>query len=230
MVRCFLTGVQFPLEDAFVLNRREARGLVAALNDRVASLRRLVEQLAPLDGEASDASAQQGRQEGRARKKHRLVCKTVASAIAAGFPEVPLFTPWPEYQSQLNLAALTSLRGHVVSGSAIKKLSDDTLRKAEKLARNVLRELDPSRALPHSTKLAISVAICLHHRSKAPANLVDLIRSAATGSRKQAVAGIAADDLQALRLVLGVPSTTVELAGTVGTTLAEPSVTRNESH
>ena len=47
--QCFITGVQFPLDSAFVLNRRDARAPLAVLNDRVASLRRVVDQLAPLD-------------------------------------------------------------------------------------------------------------------------------------------------------------------------------------
>ena len=46
--QCFMTGVQFALDSAFVLNRRDARAPLAVLNDRVASLR-VVDQLAPLD-------------------------------------------------------------------------------------------------------------------------------------------------------------------------------------
>ena len=46
--KCFMTGFQFPLDSAVVLNRRDARALLAP-NNRAASLRRVVDQLAPLD-------------------------------------------------------------------------------------------------------------------------------------------------------------------------------------
>ena len=35
MISCFMTGVQIQLEDAYVLNRREARDLLDAMKDRV---------------------------------------------------------------------------------------------------------------------------------------------------------------------------------------------------
>ena len=101
MARCFLTGVQFALEDAFVLNRREARLLVAALNNRVASLGRLIEQFSPMDDAPEIPLPVHSRQAGFARKNHRLVCKAVAAALAPGFPEIKLFVDWPLYRSQL---------------------------------------------------------------------------------------------------------------------------------
>ncbi|MDP2817716.1 MAG: hypothetical protein Q8O29_05450 [Polaromonas sp.] len=101
MVHCFLTGVQFPLEDGFVLSRREAHDLLYVLNDRAASLKRVIDQFSPLDGAegnmATDRLSQGG---GVARRKHRLVCKAVADALAPGFPEIKLFLAWPEYHSR----------------------------------------------------------------------------------------------------------------------------------
>lgn len=100
MIHCFLTGVQCRLEEGFVLNRRQAHDLLDALKDRVASLRRVIEQLSPLDEmDGNEAVARHGRR-GFARKKHRLVCKAVADAMAPGFPEIRLFLPWPEYRTQ----------------------------------------------------------------------------------------------------------------------------------
>ena len=99
MIHCFLTGVEVPLEKALVLNRREARELLNALTDRIASLRRVIDQFAPLDVEVDRGWADgQTDQINTARKRHRLVCRTVAEAFAPGFPEIKLFLDWPEYK------------------------------------------------------------------------------------------------------------------------------------
>lgn len=98
MVCCFMTGVQCQIEDAFVLNRREAHDLLELLKDRTASLRRLIEQLSPLDEQDGYAAVPAARRATLAPKKHRLICKAVASALAPGFPEIKLFLAWPQYQ------------------------------------------------------------------------------------------------------------------------------------
>lgn len=100
MIRCYLTGVECPQEDALVLNRREARALLDLLKDRTASLRRVVEQLSPLDEWEVSLIAQAPRPAGIAPRRHRLVCKAVAEAMAPGFPEIQLFLTWPQYKSQ----------------------------------------------------------------------------------------------------------------------------------
>lgn len=101
MVRCFMTGVELTLESALVLNRREARDLLVKLQDRVASLRRLIEQFSPLDEEPPFPSIGPAPSARSARKRHRLVCKAVESALAPAFPEVRLFVAWPEYQARV---------------------------------------------------------------------------------------------------------------------------------
>ena len=104
MVRCFLTGVQFPIEEAFVLNRREAHDLLDRLKDRVASLRRVIDQLSPLDDEDGGAVPAHVRRNDFVRKKHRLVCQAVAEALAPGCPEIRLFLERPEYRLQARFA------------------------------------------------------------------------------------------------------------------------------
>lgn len=100
MANCYMTGVQFPLEKAFVLNRRAARDLLDTLKDRVASLQRVMDQLGPLDPQDGHADIPPARRAGLAPRKHRLVCKAVADALAPGFPEINLFMTWQQYQSQ----------------------------------------------------------------------------------------------------------------------------------
>ncbi|MDO9400078.1 MAG: hypothetical protein Q7T46_01210 [Polaromonas sp.] len=108
MVHCFLTGVQFDLEQGFVLNRREAHDLLAELNDRAASLQRVINQFSPLDDKDGSASPAHPQQSGLTRKKHRLVCKAVADALVPGFPEIKLFLHWPEYHARSRLRRTAS--------------------------------------------------------------------------------------------------------------------------
>lgn len=100
MVCCFMTGVQVSLEQAYVLNRREARDLLVVLKDRLAGLRRVIEQFSPLDDQDGYVDVPAAVRTGFAPKKHRLVCKAVAEALAPGFPEIKLFMEWPAYQLQ----------------------------------------------------------------------------------------------------------------------------------
>ncbi len=108
MVHCFITGIQFQLDEGFVLNRRDAHNLLNDLKDRAASLRRVIDQLSPLDEQDRTDALTQPHVYQSPRRKHRLVCKAVADALAPGFPEIKLLSAWPEYLaiSQLRRAAL----------------------------------------------------------------------------------------------------------------------------
>lgn len=204
MIHCFLTGVQFRLEEAFVLNRREAHDLLDALKDRVASLRRVIDQLSPLDEDDGNAAVAHPGRSGFARKRHRLVCKAVADALAPGFPEIRLFLPWPEYHAHARLATLHGLHRHPLFGGMIEPLDDDALGQAERLGRRVLHLLDRRRDLPHDTRLAIAVGTCVRHRSESPADVVRLIRTVAAGNGDPESLAIRPDDLDAIRSFLGI--------------------------
>lgn len=202
VVRCFLTGVQVPLESAFVLNRREARALLAALSDRVTSLRRLIDQFAPLDVVESEPNPGLARQSGLARRKHRLVCKAVADAMSPGYPEIHLFLEWPKYQDQARVTTLGSLRGQSRFSEAIKKLDDEALRAADRLAHKVLNQLDPNRGLPKKVRLAICGVVCARHRSAQAVTVTRMIRDAATGAGDATALGLEAHELAAVRQLL----------------------------
>lgn len=204
MIRCFLTGVQFPLEDAFVLNRREARDLLDTLKDRVNSLRRVIEQFSPMDEENENVEITRSARNGFARKKHRLVCKAVAEVLAPGFPEIRLFLTWPEYHLLTRIATLHTLRGHPQFGRAIEVLNDEALRQVEKLGRGVLNLLDGKRRLPQGTRLAIMAGTCVLHRGRSAAEVVRLIRTAAVDNGNPDSLGISHDDLYAVRNLLGI--------------------------
>lgn len=200
MVHCYLTGVQFPLDEGYVLNRREAHGLLVALKDRIASLQRIVDQLSPLDD--VDTSRQRGRMP-PARKSHRLVCKALAEALAPGYPEIRLFIPWRQYRVHARLTEFHSLRGHPRFGDAIDKLDDDELLRAADLGIAVLRVLDPCRELPHKARLAIKAATCIRHRTLRAPDLLRLMRDAMAGAEAHEVLGLTEDELESLSVVPG---------------------------
>ena len=98
MPLCFLTGVQFSLDDAYVINRREAFHLAKLFEDRARSLRRLIEQLSPLNEAPGDH--QRVAADVRSAVANRLVFRAVADALGGGFPDIRLFVPLPEYALQ----------------------------------------------------------------------------------------------------------------------------------
>lgn len=203
MVHCFLTGVQLEMDKAFVLNRREARDLLAALSDRLTSLRRLIDQFAPLDeGEEPDHGWKGQRRNAATRKRHRFVCKAVADAMAPGFPEIKLFQTWLAYQTNVLAAVRQGMHAHPVHGAAIKDLDEKTVREGERLGRAVLRLLDPQGRLPRHTQLAICAAACLQLRGQLPEQAAGLIRSAVVSPDVSPSLALSARDRSAIRTVL----------------------------
>ena len=205
---CFLTGVQFHIDKGFVLNRREARDMLDALKQRVASLQRAIDQLSPLDEYDGYAATGVSGRAGFARKKHRLVCKAVADALAPGFPEIRLFIPWPEYQSRAHLASRQVLRHHPVFGKALEGIDDAQFQQAEKLGKSVLNLLDPQRKLPPYTRFAIAVGTCVRHLGHTPAEVVRFIRTAAAEDGDPDFSGLTPGDLDIVRRFLGISVST----------------------
>jgi len=205
---CFLTGVQFHIDKGFVLNRREARNMLDALKKRVASLQRAIEQLSPLDEDDSYAANAYIGRTGFTRKKHRLVCKSVADALAPGFPEIKLFIPWPEYQSRARLASRQALRNHPVFGKALEGLADSQFEQAEKLGRGVLHLFDPLRKLPPYTRFSIIVGTCVRHLGRSPVEVVRFIKTAAAEDGDPDFLGLTPSDLDIVRRFLGISVST----------------------
>lgn len=174
MAHCYLTGVQFPLEEGYVLNRREVHHLLHTLRDRIGSLQHLIEQLAGLDDTPDE---QWGGGGISIRQRHRLVCKAVAEALAPGFPEIELFRIWPEYLAAASLVRLQSLQGHPLYGNAINALADDELLAAVSLGKRVLCMLDPRHELTQRARVAITAGICVRNHAAHPEELVRRIRS-----------------------------------------------------
>lgn len=97
MPKCFITGVEVPLDNAYVLDLRAAHRALKDLRQRVAALERLIEQLSPKDDvEVHDNKTDTT----RVRSDRRLVTETVARALCVAHPDGDLFVSWPEFRAR----------------------------------------------------------------------------------------------------------------------------------
>ncbi|MBW2000309.1 MAG: hypothetical protein JRJ29_20420 [Deltaproteobacteria bacterium] len=97
MAKCFVTGIELPLSETFVLDIPVAYRILKDLRQRAEAIERLIEQLSPWDDvEVFDAR----KREMVDRKERRLVSPGVAKALASVSPENELFIPWPLWRER----------------------------------------------------------------------------------------------------------------------------------
>ncbi|MGD0496829.1 MAG: hypothetical protein ABSC23_00170 [Bryobacteraceae bacterium] len=97
MAKCFFTGIEVDLENAYLLDRGAAKRALRSLKLRVAAVERLISQLNPKDNvEVFDRKSGGA----KVRPQRRLVCRTVADALSASYPESPLFLAWREFTAR----------------------------------------------------------------------------------------------------------------------------------
>lgn len=97
MIKCFMTGVELPIEKTYLLDIGEAHRALKHLRQRTASVERLIGQLGALDDvEIYDVKKHQN----ITRKDKRLVCESIARALADVYPEKNLFISWGEWRDR----------------------------------------------------------------------------------------------------------------------------------
>jgi len=97
MAKCFVTGVELPLSETFVLDIPVAYRILKDLRQRLGAMERLIEQLSPWDdAEVFDAK----KREMLVIKQRRLVSPGVAKALSSVSPENDLFIPWPVWRER----------------------------------------------------------------------------------------------------------------------------------
>jgi len=97
MPKCFLTGIEIPMENAYLLDCGAAQRALRNLKLRVAAVERIVAQLGPKDKtETYDYKSKST----KVRPERRLVCQTVAAALSESYPESPLFVAWPAFKAR----------------------------------------------------------------------------------------------------------------------------------
>jgi hypothetical protein len=199
MIHCYITGVQCEIKDSYVLNRREARDLLDRLKDRVASLRRVLEQLSPLDDVEAREFAMAPKYMNFSAKKHRLVCKAVAKGMAPGFPEIKLFVTFEQYRANVRKTVLRGLREHPTLGKEVQDVDDAALLKADNMGKRVLHLLDDRRALPAKVRNAIVLGAVVRLRGQSAEEIAKLIRTTAASNGDGEAMGLTQAHLGAVR-------------------------------
>ncbi|MEA2108388.1 MAG: hypothetical protein U9P07_03085 [Pseudomonadota bacterium] len=97
MAKCYLTGIEIPTEESFLLNIGVANRAIKDLRSKPGTLERLLSQLGPKD-EVDIYSVGEG--EKITRRNRRLVCKSLADSLEAALPDSGLFMSWHEYRKQ----------------------------------------------------------------------------------------------------------------------------------
>lgn len=92
-----MTGMEIQLEDAFILDRREAHQALRDLRGKLKALEHLVAELGQYERvEMPD----QRNGKTFTRLDSRLVCQDIAQALSAIWPEKKLFVSWPEWKAR----------------------------------------------------------------------------------------------------------------------------------
>ena len=196
MARCFLTGVEFRVEDGYVLNRGDAYRLLRTLRNRCESLERLIAQLSPRDEPTAERRAGTAT---RARKQHRMICKAVADALGQAYAEVRLFLPWPAFLSRNVIERMRILKEHPLYGASLAAMPEDDLVQVADLGRAVLRLIDPKRELPLDVQNALKLGICVRHRETCAADIATSIRSVIFENGDLTSLGVPAPEHEAVR-------------------------------
>jgi len=123
MAKCFLTGIEMQMDNAYLLDQGAARRALRTLKERASVLERLLAQFTPKDSvEVFDYHTRKA----SVRQQRRLACQSVATALSASYPESPLFISWPEFQARCK-ALQSKLKGTVATENAVapRSLSPD---------------------------------------------------------------------------------------------------------
>lgn len=196
MARCFLTGVEFRVEEGHVLNRSDAYRLLRTLRKRSESLERLLAQLSPLDELPSDHP--RGTKHARG-KQHRMICKALADALGQAYPEIELFLSWPALLARNLGDRMRLLKEHPIYGASISGLPDKELVPLAKLGQQVVRVIDPRRELSPRAMVAIKAGICVRHRAESANEIAASIRSTILGNGDLATLGVPDEEHKSVR-------------------------------
>jgi len=173
MARCYLTGVDVPLEESYVLDLTAAHRALRELKEKVATLERLIAQLGPTDAVSIPNRAGGGV---FLRKDRRVVSRSMAAALGAVSPDRDLFLPWAQWRGRARILPLTILQHHADYGPRIRELSADETEQVVVLARQVLHRLAPGQALPPDVRTATMAGVCVALRERTAEEVVTLVR------------------------------------------------------
>ncbi len=97
MAKCFMSGVEITLDEAYVIDRRTAYRALLDLRHRAMAVERVIQQLSPVD-EVEIFFGEEGAMQ--LRKRRRLITANLAENLANIYPQEKLFLSFADYRSQ----------------------------------------------------------------------------------------------------------------------------------
>lgn len=173
MARCYLTGVEIKLDDAFVLDLTTVHRTLRELREKTAPLERLIVQL----GESDVAPIpSRGGTSNYLRKDRRIVSRTVALALGAVCPDRELFLPWRVWRSRGRTLRLSTLSQHPDYGARLRELSAEEQKEVITLARQVLQRLALGEHLPNEVRIAVLAGVCVTLRERSAEEIAAMLQ------------------------------------------------------
>lgn len=173
MARCYLTGVEIKLDDAFVLDLTVAHRTLRELKEKVTTLERLIAQLG-----GSDVVPIPSRRGAGAylRKDRRVVSKPVALALGAVCPDRELFLSWGIWHTRGRTLRFSALCDHPDYGARIRELSASQQEQVISLSHQVVRWLAPGQHLPDEVWIAVLAGVCVTLRERSAEEIVAILQ------------------------------------------------------
>lgn len=153
-VVCALTGVEFSLSDAHVLNVQETERRLAQRRQELAYLEQLAAKL------GSSATP-----DGKPAHHRPLIAPAVAHAMDSGVTE-GLLVPLAQQREQNALAFFERMRVHSFYGPRIAGVPKPEIPAVMALGRRLLQLVDPERKLSRDAKTALGVGVAAALRGK----------------------------------------------------------------
>lgn len=107
MAKCFFTGIDVPITQAYVLDLAAAYRALRSLRQRVSALERLIQQLGPRDDcEIFDSKTL----EISIRKDRRVISPAVAKVLETTHPDACLFISWQTWKGRSSRSAFSGVQ------------------------------------------------------------------------------------------------------------------------
>jgi len=193
MPRCYLTGIEFSLDDAWMLDTMSARRHRLRLLEMVEIIERQIQLLGdpyPGVGTGPDGSPQKA---GVRRKK--LVCQSVAQDIGECLDCPDLFIRFQDFKERQHLNASERLLKHPLLGKRFGALNGKNRLQVVRLASRVFRKLFPPGSKLSAKANNALAGVCLAMRDESPQTIAETL---VAGGLKLTALGITEGEAQAL--------------------------------
>ncbi len=195
MARCYVTGRELNVDEAWVLDTYEARRYRRYL---ISTLEVLERQMKEIGATVAVHTSSKGPGEGVRRRERRLLAEPVARSIAEGLGNDALFIPFPEYRARQQVGIAERLQRHPVYGEQLSAMELAEQVRLVKLSGAVARRLfSPRQPLGSKVRNAIT-GICLRLGLQSSREVADTVRERHRAGGSLAALGAADDEAPAL--------------------------------